>query len=224
MLVSSISMMFAGFTLGFIHALDADHVMAVTALSNEKPGFKKTLKFSASWAVGHGGVLLLAGMVLFGLGVALPESLIWFAELSVGFVLIAVGLLCFWRFRKQHMQLKSHRHGDVEHTHWHEQGHANDNSQKAHAPVMVGMLHGLAGSAPALALIPAVAHGQLWLAGGYLIVFSVGVMLSMMLFGAGLGLMQKQLQQRFTRLFNLSRYLIASFSVAFGGYWVAQAV
>jgi ABC-type nickel/cobalt efflux system permease component RcnA len=224
MLASSISIMFAGFTLGFIHALDADHVMAVTALSNEKPSLQRTLKFSGSWAIGHGGVLLLAGMVLFGLGIALPANLIWFAELSVGIVLIAVGLLCFWRFRQQNMQLQSHKHGDVEHTHWHDHNHPGDYSQRAHAPVMVGMLHGLAGSAPALALIPAVAQGQLWVAGAYLVVFSVGVMLSMMLFGAGLGMLQKQLQQRFSVMFNVSRYLIASFSVAFGGYWVLQAV
>jgi sulfite exporter TauE/SafE len=224
MLASSISIMFAGFTLGFIHALDADHVMAVTALSNQKPSLQRTVKFSGSWAIGHGGVLLLAGMVLFGLGIALPANLIWFAELSVGIVLIAVGLLCFWRFRQHNMQLQSHKHGDVEHTHWHDHNHPGDYSQRAHAPVMVGMLHGLAGSAPALALIPAVAQGQLWVAGAYLVVFSVGVMLSMMLFGAGLGMLQKQLQQRFSVMFNVSRYLIASFSVAFGGYWVLQAV
>ncbi|ROS04895.1 cytochrome C biogenesis DsbD-like protein [Sinobacterium caligoides] len=225
MLTTSAAMIGAGFTLGLVHALDADHVMAVTALSNEKPSLWRTLRFSMNWALGHGGVLLMAGMGLFAFGVALPEVLIKFAEASVGFVLIFIGLLSLWRFRRQNLQLHQHQHGDVVHTHWHEENHTTEkDTEKAHAPLMVGVLHGLAGSAPALALIPAVAQGDLVLAAAYLLVFSLGVMLSMCFFGAGLGFLQRRLQKNYVRLFNVNRYLIASFSVLFGGYWLTQAL
>ena len=80
-----------GFTLGLLHAFDADHVMAVSALSTEKPSVKRTLRFSANWALGHSGVLIASGLLLFGLGLSLPEPLQIAAEASVGIMLIALG-------------------------------------------------------------------------------------------------------------------------------------
>ena len=63
--------------------------------------------------------------------------------------------------------------------------HAGGHNRANHAPILVGMMHGLAGSAPALALVPVVAHGQLWMALTYLVLFSVGVLLAMLVFGLG---------------------------------------
>ena len=95
MILEILPLIFLGFSLGLMHALDADHVMAVTALSNQKPSFLKTLWFSANWAIGHGGVLLISGVLLFGLGLSIPTSLQYFSELSVGLLLIAIGLYSF---------------------------------------------------------------------------------------------------------------------------------
>ena len=223
MLVSPIAMIAAGFTLGLVHALDADHVMAVSALSNRKASVLKTIGYCLRWAMGHGAVLLLIGGLFFGLGFQLPESLQVFAEASVGVLLIVIGLFCLIRIRKQNLQLHIHRHGDVVHTHWHAKEH------DTHAPTMVGMLHGLAGSAPALALVPVLSHdistqGQLGLAAGYLIVFSFGVLLAMGLFGLGLGLMQNKLQTLNARIFRWSQYFIALASIVFGGFWLSQSL
>jgi cytochrome c biogenesis protein CcdA len=235
---SSLSIVGVGFALGLLHAFDADHVMAVSALSSRKPGFWRTLRFSANWALGHSGVLILAGLLLFGVGQEIPVALQSFAEASVGVLLIGLGLMCFWRFRQQRLSLKTHTHtyGDSElvHTHWHLEGHTQSDTdaqhnvkdsgkQDSHAPVMVGMLHGLAGSAPALALVPAVAQGQLFLAMLYLLLFSVGVMLSMLVFGSGLGSLQQYLQHKHVRLFMFSRYLVATAAILLGGFWLSQA-
>ena len=89
---------------------------------------------------------------------------------------------------------------------------------------MVGMLHGLAGSASALALVPVIAHGQLVVAVAYLLVFSMGVLLSMLCFGLGLGIVQRKLQHLSESLFKWNQYLIASASVILGGYWLSQVV
>jgi len=255
MLVSPLAMMAAGFTFGLVHALDADHVMAVSALSNRKPGVLKSLQFCLSWALGHGGTLLLLGGLFFGLGFQLPESMQVLAEASVGLLLIVIGCFSLWRIRKQKLQLQVHRHGDVVHTHWQQSaakdshGSAVHNSsvsvldteptgknqlsskhtKDSHAPVMVGMLHGLAGSAPALALVPVLTsngsfQGQFGIALAYLLVFSLGVLFSMGLFGLGLGLMQQRLQSVSLRLFQYSQYLIASASILFGGFWLSQSL
>lgn len=238
MTIEMISLLMTGLGLGLLHALDADHVMAVSALSNRKPSLKRTLTFSANWAVGHGSVLLLLGLLFFGLGIALPEAIQKIAESSVGVLLIALGLACFWQFHKENIVLNKHthehNHGSIEHTHLHVHGHdkSKDNSKfadgkqvkEAHTPVMVGILHGLAGSAPALALIPAMMQTSLLEATGYLLLFSAGVLFSMVTFGLSFGLMQKKLQQKSVKVFNWSRKVIASAAVGIGFYWLAQAI
>jgi nickel/cobalt exporter len=214
-------------------------------LSNRKPSLKRTLKFSANWAVGHGSVLIVLGLLLFGLGVALPEAVQQIAESSVGVLLIVLGLSCFWQFHKEKIVLNKHTHehsqGSIEHTHLHVAEHAkthainNSNNdgpkqespqqvKEAHTPVMVGILHGLAGSAPALALIPAMMQTSLSEAMGYLMLFSAGVLFSMVAFGLSFGLVQKKLQQKSVKVFNWSRKVIASAAVGIGFYWLSQAI
>lgn len=233
MTIEMFSLLVTGLGLGLLHALDADHVMAVSALSNRKPSLKRTLKFSANWALGHGSVLILLGLLFFGLGIALPETIQKLAESSVGVLLIGLGLACFWQFHKEKIVLNKHthehKHGSIEHTHLHVDGHDKklENSEQvkeAHTPVMVGILHGLAGSAPALALIPAMMQTNLLEATGYLVLFSAGVLFSMVTFGLSFGLVQKKLQQKSVRIFNWSRKVIASAAVGIGFYWLAQAI
>tara|TARA_B110000008_G_scaffold132175_1_gene134307 strand:- start:8938 stop:9645 length:708 start_codon:yes stop_codon:yes gene_type:complete len=235
MTIEMFSLLLTGLGLGLLHALDADHVMAVSALSNRKPSLKRTLKFSANWAVGHGSVLILLGLLFFGLGIALPESIQKLAESSVGILLVALGLACFWQFHKEKIVLNKHthehEHGTVEHTHLHVHGHDDtaplenaEQVKEAHTPVMVGILHGLAGSAPALALIPAMMQTNLLEAIGYLLLFSAGVLISMVTFGLSFGLVQKKLQQKSVKIFNWSRKIIASAAVGIGFYWLAQAI
>jgi nickel/cobalt exporter len=250
MTIEMFSLLITGLGLGLLHALDADHVMAVSALSNRKPSLKRTLKFSANWAVGHGSVLIVLGLLFFGLGVALPEAVQQIAESSVGVLLIVLGLSCFWQFHNEKVVLNKHTHkhsqGSIEHTHLHVAEHAktcainNSNNdgpkqespqqespqqvKEAHTPVMVGILHGLAGSAPALALIPAMMQTSLSEAMGYLVLFSAGVLFSMVAFGLSFGLVQKKLQQKSIKVFNWSRKVIASAAVGIGFYWLSQAI
>lgn len=224
-----LSLVAIGFTLGLVHALDADHVMAVSVLGNLRPGFGKTLRYCTNWALGHGGVLLVSGLLLFGLGVAIPAQMVQLAEIMVGLFLVSMGLLCFWRFRRERIRLVEHWHGDLQHRHWQVEGdRAHGSGQGSdrlgHTPVMVGVMHGFAGSAPALALVPVVAHGSLSSALAYLLLFSLGVVLAMLTFGLGFGAAQSYLNQQSVHLMNRLRHLIALCSVAVGGYWLSQAL
>ena len=234
--------LFLGFGLGMMHALDADHVVALLALNNQNSRLRRVAYCSAYWAMGHGGVLLFCGALLFGFGVAIPESLQWLAEFSVGLLLVCLGLGCLWQFRKA--KLKVHSHGDVQHIHWHtsEHGqqqeqqlehqqheqkherHENDTQLKEkHKPLMVGMLHGLAGSAPVLALIPALNQGHILLAVIYLLLFSVGMMLSMVIFGLSFTYFQQFMQAKFQTIFQFSRYVLALLPIGLGAFWMFQA-
>ena len=228
MIFELLPLILLGFSLGLLHALDADHVMAVSALSNQKPSLRQTVYFSANWALGHGGVLLIAGGLLFGLGIAIPETLQRAAEMSVGVLLIGLGLYLFWQFRQRALSVKPHSHGDLTHTHLHDDTHVADQNKPAtkagHLPVMVGMVHGLAGSAPALALVPLAGKADMTVVISYLLCFSLGVMLSMMMFGLGLGSLQKLLLKRSEKLLQFSRGIVALMSTVLGTVWLYQAI
>lgn len=231
MLTSSLSIIAVGFGLGLLHAFDADHVMAVSTLSSERPGMARTLRFCASWAIGHAGVLVLTGLLLFGLGVALPAALVEGAEAGVGVVLMVMGAWCLWQLRLQRAELTTHAHprpgqpGHAVHTHWHHRNHPQQPlTEGAHRPLLVGILHGLAGSAPALALVPVLVKGQLILALGYLLLFSLGVLLAMLSFGLLLNQIQQQLKHYSQSVFEVLRYLTASGAMVLGGVWLVQAL
>ncbi|MBX2808405.1 MAG: hypothetical protein KTR20_07210 [Cellvibrionaceae bacterium] len=217
-----------GFALGLLHALDADHVMAVSALSNQNPSTRRTLLFSLHWALGHGGILLGCGMVIFGLGLSIPSGLQALAEVLAGLLLASLGLGFFWRAHKHSLRLRRHRHRHIVHTHWVTAAHAEDDRPDAlltrHQPVLFGGLHGLAGSAPALALIPTVNAGQGLLALAYLASFSLGVMLSMLAFGLGFSWLQTHLYRCFQGVFRVFRYLVALGAIAVGGLLVWQTL
>lgn len=206
-----------GLGLGLLHSLEADHVMAVSVLNSQSPSFSRTVAFAFYWALGHGGVLLCGGLLLFGIGVSIPESLSFIAEVSVAALLIMLGAYLIWQLCSRRICIKPHRHGDIVHTHIHTDGHADehvdhshvDSVASAHKPIMVGVLHGLAGTAPALALIPAIASGELTIAMIYIGLFSLGVITSMVAFGIGFTYVQKRVYRRYQSAFQWMRGFLA---------------
>jgi ABC-type nickel/cobalt efflux system permease component RcnA len=243
--VETMPLLLLGLGLGLLHSLDADHIMAVSLFNNQRPSLKRTLFFALYWALGHGGILLCGGLLLFGLGVSIPDSFSWAAEIGVALLLVGLGVYFIWQLRNQHLRIEQHRHGDIVHTHLyvgdshtdgqknnHQQYHDEKNSvpkDKAtyvasHPPVMVGLLHGLAGSAPALALIPAVASGQLVIAMSYLLLFSFGVIVSMLVFGLGFTYVQTFFYQRYQTLFQWLRGVLAVTAIAVGSMLLLRLV
>lgn len=213
------SLLLLGFGLGLIHALDADHVMTVSSLNQRRFSIKQTIAFSVNWAVGHGGILLLVGLVFFGLGYELPAYVRSLAEKSVGLLLIALGACLLYSLHQESLVITTHSHGKLQHTHWH---HSKPHSLTKHTPVLVGMLHGLAGSAPVLALIPALASGQLAIA--YLLMFSLAVIFFMLLFGLALGFVQSRLQRVNPIWYRDLRRLLAGGAISMGCYWLTTTL
>ena len=146
------------FGLGLMHALDADHIMAVSGLSVRKPGLSQCMRFGLRWAVGHGLSLLIIGSGVLILGMAIPESLSQTAESLVGFVLIGIGLWVIFELVSRRAHIHFHQHDGIpRHAHWHVHtehpipisSHNGATHRHEHSAVLVGMLHGTAGSAPA---------------------------------------------------------------------------
>ena len=147
------------------------------------------LRIGLRWALGHGVVLMLVGAVFVVLGQSMPQAWSQVAERVVGGVMILLGISALIRLYRQRSHVHFHQHDGLRsHAHWHShQGeaahpgrnrHQHEHVPATHGPSLIGALHGLAGSAPILALLPASAQSP---ARGftYLLLFGLGVAVAM---------------------------------------------
>jgi len=215
-------MLSLAFGLGMLHALDADHVIAITGLSCQKPDRKTGLLYCTRWALGHGCVLLLIGTTVMLLGMAIPKNLSVLAESLVGIVLIMIGLTVLWNIYRQHAHLHFHvHHGLLHHAHWHShkqsrQEHQDDQHQHSHAPVLVGMIHGSAGSAPLLAVLPLSQMTSPWVGMFYLLLFGTGVFVAMLVFGGVIGQVFSLMKRWGNNFINTLRITVSLVAIGYG--------
>lgn len=183
-----ISLLALGFLLGLKHALEADHVAAVTSLVTRSASLRETIRVSGAWGLGHAATMIVFGTVLILLGATLPDRVVHVLEAVVGVMLILLGLDVLRRLlkRKIHVHDHSHDHG-VRHMHVHLHERSHSRHEHAHAAALwpralvVGCVHGLAGTAGLVLLaLPAMSSGAS--AVGYLAVFGVGTVAGMVLF------------------------------------------
>ena len=176
-----------GFVLGLRHALDADHLAAVSTVLAERPSWRASGLVGLSWGIGHTLVLLFVGVIVLVLRVPIPEPLALAAEGLVGFMLVLLGALLGLKLIRERWHLHPHDHDGKMHVHLHSHSHAYDHGhahwwRESVRPLCIGMAHGLAGSAALLLLVVAsaqtVADGLLYIA-----VFGCGSILGMMLIG-----------------------------------------
>ena len=178
------------FGLGMLHALDADHIMAVSSLASGGHKARRAWHYAQRWALGHGLSLSLIGTCVYLLGSAIPTELSIMAERLVGVILILMGLYAILGLWRQRLHIHFHHHDGLPahaHLHAHPVGSVSTVHGHVHRATLLGLLHGTAGSAPLLVLIPIASLGSPWLALLYLLVFSLGVLLAMSLFGGLLG-------------------------------------
>ena len=165
---------------------------------------------------------LLLGLLLWVSGYQLPGIVSEIAEKAIGVLLILLGSWIIWKVCKQQLHFHIHHHGDVAHMHLTDKA----DNQHSHQPVLVGVIHGMAGSAPVMALIPAFGSSGSsigpWVGMSYLGLFSLGVLIAMVSFGLFFGQLQNWLSQCGNRIYQGSRILIGFSSILFGTYWLVS--
>ncbi|MFQ5986586.1 MAG: hypothetical protein ACE5KQ_04450 [Thermoplasmata archaeon] len=169
--------------LGFKHAYDPDHVVAVSNLISRSRGLKRTILLSGSWALGHMLTAATVAVVLFTFREVFLAEMLAALEILVVVMLILIGVLALlWEFNVLHVH--EHWHGLFQHRHL----HAHAGKHGAHGAMFsIGVVHGVA-SNDELLLLLVVALGVTSL-GGLLVsvaAFSVGVVVGMILFGVGM--------------------------------------
>lgn len=181
-----------GFLLGAKHALDADHVAAVSTLLVDHPAWRTSGIIGCCWGFGHTAALLLVGLLVIAFKVTIPESVAQGLELGVGLMLIVLGGSLAATLVRERWHLHRHRHdGDgPAHVHLHSHRLRPDHGHEhglwglpwSLRPVLVGMVHGLAGSAALMLLVLATVR-SVWEGIVYILVFGMGSIAGMVVLG-----------------------------------------
>lgn len=170
---TTVSALGVGFTLGLKHALDADHLAAVAVIvGDRRRSLLEASLVGVTWGAGHAAALTSVGLAVVLLGVRMPAGLAAATELAVGAMLAVLGGRLLWTFRRGAvLHAHPHTHGDHEHLHPHvhpagiDPGHLTHHRLPAGVgqisvhpgsrlrPFLVGLLHGMAGSAAVMLLI-----------------------------------------------------------------------
>jgi high-affinity nickel-transport protein len=238
-----------GFFLGMRHATDPDHVIAVTTIVSRQSTIRSAMLIGAAWGVGHTVTIFLVGGTIILFDLVIPPRLGLAMELAVGLMLVLLGILNLtgvmgWVQDGLAMSgdphAHGHRHGDYFHSHLHghgpgRHGHREDQTPQAWLdqrlawlelyqvirPLVVGVVHGLAGSAAVVLLVLTTIPNPAW-ATVYLLLFGVGTIAGMMLITAAIG---APFAYTATHLVRFNRYLgVASglLSLGFGLFLVYQ--
>src|SRR6516162_1861105 len=152
-----------GFVLGLKHATDPDHIVAVTTFLGKERQLRRACGIGLFWGLGHTIALSIAGIVVIGLKIPISKWLADRLEFAVAVMLIVLGA-----------QLIA-----TVHTRWHEHHHDFTWSRLGLRPLLVGIVHGTAGSAAltllVLSTISSTINGLL-----YILIFGIGSMLGML--------------------------------------------
>jgi ABC-type nickel/cobalt efflux system permease component RcnA len=216
-----------GFALGMAHALDADHLLAVATLVTERPSPARAAAIGAMWGLGHGAALGAAGAVMVLFRCTVPPWLATWLELVVAALLIGLGIQAVRRGLRAATHVHVHRHDGTVHAHRHVHVHADRHADgdhggvlhaMAHAgrrPFLVGIAHGLAGSA-ALALLVVGTIASPAAAFAYLAVFAFGAVVGMTALSALVSVPMALAASRLGRLHRRLEVAIGAGGIAFG--------
>lgn len=223
-----------GLATGIRHAMESDHLAAVATLVVRGASWMEAARLGAFWGLGHTITLALVGGSMLALGQAVPERAADGLELLVGVMLVLLGLDCLRRLRAgllhEHVHEHVHQHGDGEvhvHRHFHlsqQQGlahrHLHLNREWLRATV-IGMVHGLAGSAALVLLAVGVTSTPL-VGLGYVAVFGAGSIVGMALLALAIGIGLKLTSGWAAWPYRLLAVGMALFSCALGAWTVWQ--
>ncbi|MFZ0321080.1 MAG: high-affinity nickel-transport family protein [Candidatus Sulfotelmatobacter sp.] len=208
-MISFLSIIAVGFFLGMRHATDPDHVIAVTTIVSRQRNLLRAALTGIFWGIGHTLTIFVVGTAIIIFDVVIPARMGLSMEFSVGVMLIVLGAMNITSFMRTARTLApSPEESDEVHSHHHTHGeyvhnftHGHDQDARSHSqtpltfldrifgriglyqqlrPLVVGIVHGLAGSAAVALLILTTIRNPHW-ALVYLLVFGAGTVGGMML-------------------------------------------
>ena len=234
---STLAFLGIGLAFGLKHATEVDHVVAVsTVVSQHKNVFRSAI-VGLLWGAGHTASLLVVGAIVLVLRVEIPERVSNWLEFGVALMIIGLGVSALWRALRTNNEVHVHKHNHDGLSHVHIHFHESETKHKptarsrhSHAissigwkPVLIGTVHGLAGSGALTLLvstqITSTAIGLLYLA-----VFGIGSMAGMLLMSGLIGFPFALTSTQLTSVHHRLQTTAAVFSICFGLWYGYQTV
>jgi High-affinity nickel-transport protein len=201
---SNLAVLGLGFILGLKHATDPDHVVAVTTFLGKERQLRRACGIGLFWGLGHTIALSIAGLVVIGLKIPISKWLADRLELVVAAMLIILGARLI----------------STVHTRWHEHHHDFGWRRLGLRPMLVGIVHGTAGSAAltllVLSTMSSTIDGLL-----YVLIFGVGSMLGMLVISLLLSLPIRLAGERMAAAIRPLQMSTGVLSCGFGLYLAA---
>jgi sulfite exporter TauE/SafE len=169
--ISFLTVLALGFVLGIKHAIEPDHVIAVSTIASQSKKLMRSSLAGVFWGIGHTITLFLVGIFLIVLKGEIPEKWAMSLEFLVGIMLVYLGITTIISFKK--LQDSSHTHT-----------HKNVSYGKS---MFIGFVHGLAGSGAMVILTMSTVNTAIEGA-IYILIFGVGTILGMLFFTTIIGI------------------------------------
>jgi nickel/cobalt exporter len=243
-LVPFVTVILLGLFLGMRHSTDPDHVLAVSTIVSRQGSIRSSATIGLLWGLGHTLTIFLVGSGIIIFGVVIPPRLGLSMEFCVALMLIMLGVLnltgvmhwiterltpmktvpptsqpagSVYRFSEDPAKTNQRASGRIEV--FFDRTIGKLGLYQTIRPLLVGLVHGLAGSAAVALLVLSTIKSPLW-STAYLLVFGFGTMVGMMLMTAAISIPLVYTGKKF---FKINRHMTAISglaSMAFGIFLV----
>ncbi len=229
-----LSLLFLGFIVGMRHALEADHFAAMAAITSQGYSTRTAIRQGIAWGFGHSITLLVFGSIVLLMDQVIPERLAETLEIAVGGMLILLGIDVLWRAWKNRIHYHVHQH-DNQSPHFHAHSHAGEgehvSSRHQHnhdndfplRALLVGLIHGMAGSA-ALILLTLDSAPTIGIGLAYIGLFGIGSIIGMGLLSMIISIPVRASSKRLTWLHNGLQLAIGGCTLGIGASIVVRFV
>jgi ABC-type nickel/cobalt efflux system permease component RcnA len=221
--VGLLSILGLGFVLGIKHAIEPDHVIAVSTIASQSKKLLRSSLAGVFWGIGHTATLFIIGIILIVMKGEIPEKWAMSLEFLVGIMLVYLGITTILSFKNIH--LHNHEHdGDLHkhiHSHDHSGTHHHHHQHKKVSygkSMFIGLVHGLAGSGAMVVLTMSTVNSALEGA-IYILIFGAGTVIGMLFFTTLIGIPFVFSAKKFSLNKRLTQ-VTGAISTVFGIYYM----
>jgi ABC-type nickel/cobalt efflux system permease component RcnA len=179
--ISFLTILALGFVMGIKHAIEPDHVIAVSTIASQSKKLSRSSLAGVFWGIGHTATLFIVGIILLIMKGEIPEKWAMSLEFLVGIMLVYLGITTITSFKKIHVHHKKQDCGT---------NHNQENQPEIQSYIksmVIGLVHGLAGSGAMVVLTMSTVNSVLESA-IYILIFGFGTVFGMLFFTTILGI------------------------------------
>jgi nickel/cobalt exporter len=223
-----------GLVLGMRHSTDADHVVAISTIVSKQRSIRNAAFIGSVWGLGHTITIFVVGSLIILFGVEIPPRLGLSMEFSVALMLILLGVLNLSGVMQRITSFLTPAMAGPKQSPATEREQSTTRIERflensvgrfglyqCLRPLIIGLVHGLAGSAAVALLVLSTIHNPVW-ATFYLLIFGAGTMIGMMCMTAAIAVPLTFAGDRFVKLSQYLGTASGMVSLCFGSFLVYQ--